>query len=64
MGFFTETSAYVQFEPLDVFKSTLKDKKKKKKSNVPITSLFLQEIIFPSTDSTPHARFDTEHRTK
>lgn len=31
MGFFTETSAYVQFEPLDVFKSTLKDKKKKEK---------------------------------
>lgn len=52
-----QTTGYIQIH----FK---REKEKKKSSNVPIASLFLQEIIFPSTDSITCARFNSEERTQ
>lgn len=60
MGLFSETSVHDLFKPLAVLKPTLKEGGKS--SNVLIASLFLQEIMFPSTDSIPRARSDSEDR--
>lgn len=60
MGLFSETSVHDLFKPLAILKPTLKEGEKS--SNVLIASLFLQEIMCPSTDSIPLSRFDSENR--